>query len=75
MLRLALLSVPTLKLLTISSKAFLSQAVDAPSVTSMDRALRTLEEIGAINEDGKLTALGRHVVSTTLQLPAHSLYL
>ena len=68
------LSVPSLKLLTIFSKAFLSQAVDAPSMTSMDRALRTLEEIGAINEDGKLTALGRHVVSTTLLLPARSSY-
>ena len=29
----------------------------------MDRALTTLEEIGAINDAGTLTALGKHMVS------------
>jgi HrpA-like RNA helicase len=29
---------------------------------AMDKAWTTLEELGAIDQDGKLTALGRHMV-------------
>ena len=32
-------------------------------MVSIDRAWKTLEEIGAVDEDGHLTALGRHIVS------------
>jgi HrpA-like RNA helicase len=48
---------------THSAQAFLSQAVDPPSVATMDRALTTLEELGAIDNTGTLTALGKHIVS------------
>ncbi|KAF9531893.1 P-loop containing nucleoside triphosphate hydrolase protein [Crepidotus variabilis] len=42
-------------------KAFLSQAIDAPSLVSVDRAWKTLEEIGAVDDEGRLTALGKHI--------------
>ncbi|KAF4611691.1 hypothetical protein D9613_004209 [Agrocybe pediades] len=42
-------------------KEFLSKAIDPPSVAAIDRAWSTLEELGAINENGKLTALGKHI--------------
>lgn len=44
-------------------QAFLGQAIDPPSIASMDRALTTLEELGAIDNTGTLTALGKHMVS------------
>lgn len=48
---------------THSAQAFLSQAIDPPSVAAMDRALTTLGELGAIDNAGTLTALGKHMVS------------
>ncbi|KAF8971676.1 P-loop containing nucleoside triphosphate hydrolase protein [Flammula alnicola] len=42
-------------------KKFLSQAIDPPSVAALDRAWNTLEEIGAIDDTGRLTALGRYI--------------
>ena len=45
------------------AQSFLSQAIDPPSVAAMDRALTTLEELGAIDNGGTLTALGKHMVS------------
>jgi hypothetical protein len=44
-------------------QAFLSQAIEAPSLASMDRAWETLVEIGAVDSNGHLTALGKHMVS------------
>ena len=44
-------------------QAFLGQAIDPPSIASMDRALITLEELGSIDNAGTLTALGKHMVS------------
>ena len=44
-------------------QAFLGQAIDPPSIAAMDRAITTLEELGAIDNDGTLTALGKHMVS------------
>lgn len=32
-------------------------------MASIDKAWKILEEIGAVDEDGHLTALGRHIVS------------
>ena len=46
-----------------SLQAFLGQAIDPPSIASMDRAITTLEELGAIDSAGSLTALGKHMVS------------
>ena len=40
----------------------MSRAVDPPDVVAMDKALSVLEELGALDQDGRLTALGRHMV-------------
>lgn len=42
-------------------KHFLNRAIDPPEVSAMDKAWNVLEELGAIDADGHLTALGRHV--------------
>ena len=47
----------------LALQAFLGQAIDPPSIASMDRAITTLEELGAIDSAGSLTALGKHMVS------------
>jgi hypothetical protein len=41
---------------------FLNRAIDPPEVSAMDKAWNVLEELGAIDADGRLTALGRHIV-------------
>jgi ATP-dependent RNA helicase DHX57 len=41
---------------------FLGRAVDPPEVVAMDKALAVLEELGATDTAGALTALGRHMV-------------
>jgi len=43
-------------------KKFLGRAIDPPSVATMDQALDVLNELGATDQSGKLTALGRHMV-------------
>ncbi|KAI0032148.1 P-loop containing nucleoside triphosphate hydrolase protein [Vararia minispora EC-137] len=43
----------------IDVKLFLNRAIDPPSVATMDKALSVLDELGAIDQAGKLTALGR----------------
>lgn len=48
---------------THSVQVFLSQAIDPPSVVAIDRALTTLEELGATDDTGTLTALGKHIAS------------
>ena len=55
--------IPLKYISTHSGQAFLNQAIDPPSVAAMDRALTTLEELGAIDNSGTLTALGKHMVS------------
>ena len=57
---------------THSAQTFLSQAIDPPSVAAMDRALATLEELGAIDNTGTLTALGKHIVSFGMQHLLHT---
>ncbi|CAA7264809.1 unnamed protein product [Cyclocybe aegerita] len=42
-------------------KAFLSRAINPPAVAAIGRALLTLEEVGAIDQSGKLTPLGKHM--------------
>lgn len=40
----------------------MNRAIDPPEVSAMDKAWDILEELGAIDADGRLTALGRHIV-------------
>ncbi|KAG9044048.1 hypothetical protein FS837_008842 [Tulasnella sp. UAMH 9824] len=49
---------------------FLSKAIDPPKVEAMKEAWRTLENLGAIEEDGRLTALGRHMANPVLTVAA-----
>ncbi|KAH9964169.1 P-loop containing nucleoside triphosphate hydrolase protein [Russula dissimulans] len=49
-------------------KEFLSRAIDPPEVAAMDKALSVLEELGALDQNGHLTALGRHVAALPLDL-------
>ncbi|KAF9245882.1 P-loop containing nucleoside triphosphate hydrolase protein [Melanogaster broomeanus] len=42
-------------------KHFLKGAIDPPEVSAMDKAWSVLKELGAIDQDGRLTALGRHM--------------
>ncbi|KAH7923230.1 P-loop containing nucleoside triphosphate hydrolase protein [Leucogyrophana mollusca] len=42
-------------------KLFLSRAIDPPEVTAMEKAWSGLEELGAVDQAGQLTALGRHI--------------
>ncbi|KAG7099686.1 hypothetical protein E1B28_001508 [Marasmius oreades] len=42
-------------------KLYLGRAIDPPPLKAMEMAWSTLEELGAINDDGKITALGRHM--------------
>ncbi|KAF8910089.1 P-loop containing nucleoside triphosphate hydrolase protein [Gymnopilus junonius] len=49
-------------------KKFLSKAIDPPAVSAIDRAWNTLEELGAVNEEGRLTALGKHISMLPLDI-------
>ncbi|KIJ21992.1 hypothetical protein PAXINDRAFT_159969 [Paxillus involutus ATCC 200175] len=42
-------------------KHFLKRAIDPPEVSAMDKAWSVLEELGAVDQEGKLTSLGRHM--------------
>ncbi|KAF8215940.1 P-loop containing nucleoside triphosphate hydrolase protein [Mycena galopus ATCC 62051] len=43
-------------------KLFLQRAIDPPKVAAMEAAWAVLEELGAVDLNGKLTPLGRHIV-------------
>lgn len=47
----------------ILDKLFLGKAIDPPQIAAMEKAWSVLHELGAVDENGKLTALGRHMVS------------
>ncbi|KAJ7103273.1 P-loop containing nucleoside triphosphate hydrolase protein [Mycena belliarum] len=49
-------------------KLFLSRAIDPPKVASMEAAWTVLEELGAVDPDGKLTPLGRHISQLPVDL-------
>ncbi|KAG6830898.1 hypothetical protein H0H92_014049 [Tricholoma furcatifolium] len=49
-------------------KLFLSRAIDPPKVAAMERAWSTLEELGAVDETGRLTPLGRHMSTLPVDL-------
>ncbi|KAL1683937.1 P-loop containing nucleoside triphosphate hydrolase protein [Schizophyllum commune] len=42
-------------------RAFLAGMISPPDMATMDRALATLEELGALSKEGALTALGRNM--------------
>lgn len=41
---------------------FLRKAIDPPEIGAMEKAWCVLEELGAVDADGRLTALGKHIV-------------
>ena len=41
---------------------FLTRAITPPQMQAMEQAWSTLEELGAVDQSGRLTALGRHMV-------------
>lgn len=45
------------------TQLFLTRAIDPPEIAAMERAWSTLEELGAVDDAGQLTPLGRHMVS------------
>ncbi|KAH8992445.1 P-loop containing nucleoside triphosphate hydrolase protein [Lactarius akahatsu] len=49
-------------------KQFLRRAIDPPEVAAMDKAISVLEELGAIDQDGHLTALGQYMALLPLDL-------
>ncbi|KAG9026944.1 hypothetical protein FRB95_008310 [Tulasnella sp. JGI-2019a] len=48
--------------------SFLGKAIDPPKDTAMTAAWKTLEDLGAVDEAGKLTALGKHMALVPLDL-------
>ena len=44
------------------NQLFLGKALDPPPVAAMEKAWSVLQELGAVDENDKLTALGRHLV-------------
>ncbi|KAJ7675357.1 P-loop containing nucleoside triphosphate hydrolase protein [Mycena rosella] len=49
-------------------KLFLSRAIDPPKVASMEAAWTVLEELGAVDMNGRLTPLGRHISQLPVDL-------
>ena len=46
------------------NQLFLSKAIDPPKLDAMKKAWSILEELGAVDWEGRLTALGRQMVRT-----------
>ncbi|KAF7981091.1 hypothetical protein HWV62_34789 [Athelia sp. TMB] len=49
-------------------KLFLSRAISPPKVAAMESAWSILEELGAVDLDGRLTALGKHMSTLPVDL-------
>ncbi|KNZ80627.1 Putative DEAH-box ATP-dependent helicase [Termitomyces sp. J132] len=49
-------------------KLFLNRAIDPPELVAMERAWSTLEELGAVDDAGRLTPLGRHMSTLPVDL-------
>lgn len=49
-------------------KRFLGRAIDPPDVSSLDRAWKTLKELGAIDVNDCLTGLGKHMAMLPVDL-------
>lgn len=52
------------RILILQIQHFLKKAIDPPDVAAMDTAWTNLVNLGAVDDQGKLTALGRHMVGT-----------
>ncbi|KIM31725.1 hypothetical protein M408DRAFT_317990 [Serendipita vermifera MAFF 305830] len=50
------------------AKLYLLRAIDPPKIEAMQQAWETLEQLGAVDYDGNLTALGRHMAMIPLDL-------
>lgn len=46
----------------ILEQSFLTQAIDPPKIEAIDNAWNVLEDLGAVDESGNLTPLGKHIV-------------
>ncbi|KAF5366936.1 hypothetical protein D9757_010848 [Collybiopsis confluens] len=49
-------------------KNYLARAIDPPEISAIDRAWSVLGELGAVDEQGKLTSLGRHISMLPIDL-------
>ncbi|KIJ66186.1 hypothetical protein HYDPIDRAFT_174355 [Hydnomerulius pinastri MD-312] len=49
-------------------KHFLRKAIDPPEFSAMDKAWTVLEELGAVDQEGILTSLGRHIAMLPVDL-------
>ncbi|KAG8960615.1 hypothetical protein FRC03_006323 [Tulasnella sp. 419] len=49
-------------------KEFLGKAIDPPDVGAIESSQKSLQDLGAVNDQGKLTALGRHMALLPLDL-------
>ena len=60
------------KLLHLSGGAegFLGRALDPPSREALAAAMRSLRDIGALDHEDNLTALGQHLALVRCELPA-----
>lgn len=58
----------TVKVVHKDVKSFLSRALDPPEISAVDHALNVLEELSAIDQDGDLTPLGRHMAILPVDL-------
>lgn len=47
---------------------YLQQAVEPPPIASIDNAVSTLIDLGALTEEETLTALGQHLVKFSIEL-------
>ncbi|KZT08749.1 P-loop containing nucleoside triphosphate hydrolase protein [Laetiporus sulphureus 93-53] len=58
----------TVKVVHEDIKTFLSRAIDPPETQAVDKALTVLEELAAIDANGELTPLGRHMAMLPVDL-------
>jgi len=58
----------TVKVMHDDVKRFLSRAIDPPEIASVEGALATLTELGAITEEGELTPMGQHLATLPVDL-------
>jgi HrpA-like RNA helicase len=54
---------------------YLTRAISPPKTAAMENAWSTLQELGAIDQEGNLTALGRHMVGFERDIFMFNLFL
>jgi len=55
-----------MRFLNVLIQTFLGKAIDPPAIEAVDKAWSILEDLGAVTEEGKLTAMGKHLVRRIL---------